>query len=127
MIFCSDKSSDARTKINSDDDDDDDADESENNATSSSCDGNLVDSTLPPTDKKKQRLTEFQRLKANCKSDDLEKLKIKCEILVRDCFAGLLVHLSNDDFKSMEGTHSPDYWRIDYWKLTCVLIVCIFR
>lgn len=85
------------------DDDDDEADENDSNATSSSCDGNLVDSTLPPGDKKQQRLTEFQRMKANCKSDDLEKLKLKCEILVRDCIAGLLVHLSNDDFKSMEG------------------------
>lgn len=103
------------------DDDDDEADENDSNATSSSCDGNLVDSTLPPADKKQQRLTEFQRMKANCKSDDLEKLKLKCEILVRDCIAGLLVHLSNDDFKSMEGmivqyefpnrnrSHSPIY------------------
>lgn len=96
------KSSEDKSKINSDDDDDE-ADENDSNATSSSCDGNLVDSTLPPADKKQQRLTEFQRMKANCKSDDLEKLKLKCEILVRDCIAGLLVHLSNDDFKSMEG------------------------
>lgn len=28
---------------------------------------------------------------------------MKCEILVRDCIAGLLVQLSNDDFKAMEG------------------------
>lgn len=91
--------------MNNNDEDDDEADENDSNATSSSCDGNLVDSTLPPADKKQQRLTEFQRMKANCKSDDLEKLKLKCEILVRDCIAGLLVHLSNDDFKSMEGTN----------------------
>lgn len=63
----------------------------------------MVDSSLPPVDKKKQRITEFQRMKANCKPDELEHLKIKCEILVRDCIAGLLVQLSNDDFKAMEG------------------------
>lgn len=42
-------------------------------------------------------------MKANCKPDELEQLKTKCEILVRDCIAGLLVHMSNDDFKAMEG------------------------
>lgn len=82
--------------------DDDESEDNDSNATSS-CDGNLVDSSLPPTDEKQQRLSEFQRMKANCKSDDLEKLKTKCEVLVRDCIAGLLVHLSNDDFKAMEG------------------------
>lgn len=54
-------------------------------------------------DEKQQRLYEFQRLKANCKPDELQKLQIKCEILVRECIAGLLVNLTNDDFKSMEG------------------------
>lgn len=79
-----------------------DGNEDNDNATSS-CDGNVVDSTLPTADKKQKQLTEIQRMKANCKSDDLEKLKFKCEILVRDCIAGLLIHLSNDDFKAMEG------------------------
>lgn len=82
--------------------DDDDSEESDSNATSS-CEG-MVDSSLPPADKKQKKLTEFQRMKANCKSEDLEKLKFKCEVLVRDCIAGLLIHLSNDDFKTMEGT-----------------------
>lgn len=71
--------------------------------TTSSSEENLVDSSLPPVDKKQQRITEFQRMKANCKPDELEQLKVKCEILVRDCIAGLLVQLSNDDFKAMEG------------------------
>lgn len=104
FLFSEEKSNKGKNKTQNEEDDDE-TDENDSNATSSSCDGNLVDSTLPPADKKQQRLTEFQRLKANCKSDDLEKLKLKCEILVRDCIAGLLVHLSNDDFKSMEGMH----------------------
>lgn len=82
--------------------DDDDSDESDSNATSPR-DANLVDSSLPPVDKKQQRLSELQKLKANCKSEEFEKMKLKCEILVRDCIAGLLIQLSNDDFKAMEG------------------------
>lgn len=61
------------------------------------------DDSLVPLDTKQQRITEFQRMKANCKSDDLEQIKLKCEILVRDCIAGLLVQLSNEDFKKVEG------------------------
>lgn len=48
-------------------------------------------------------------MKANCKPDELEQLKIKCEILVRDCIAGLLVQMSNDNFKSMEGNQNLDF------------------
>lgn len=85
--------------------DDEENEENDSNATSS-CEGNLVDSSLPPADKKQQRLSELQKLKANCKSEEFEKLKLKCEILVRDCIAGLLLQLSNDDFKAMEGKFS---------------------
>lgn len=85
------------------DNDEKSADENDVNATNSAGDETIVDSSLPPVDKKKQRITEFQRMKANCKPDELEQLKTKCEILVRDCIAGLLVHMSNDDFKTMEG------------------------
>lgn len=42
-------------------------------------------------------------MKANCKSEDLDKLKIRCEILVRNCIVGLLGQLSDEDFKNMEG------------------------
>jgi hypothetical protein len=49
------------------------------------------------------KIAELQRMKANCKTEDLDKLKNKCELLIRDCVAGLLVHLSMDDFRTMEG------------------------
>lgn len=71
-----------------------------------SCDQpNLVDSTLPPLDKKQQRLSEMQRQKANCKPEELELLKVRCEVLVRDCIGGLLVNLSQQAFKEMEGKY----------------------
>lgn len=79
-----------------------DGDETDSNATSS-CEGNLVDSALPPSDRKEQRISELQKMKANCKSEDLDKLKVRCEILVRNCIVGLLGQMSDDDFKSMEG------------------------
>lgn len=74
---------------------------------SSEHEGDSHDSSVP-LDTKQQRITEFQRMKANCKSDDLEQLKLKCEILVRDCIAGLLVQLSNEDFKKVEGNSILD-------------------
>lgn len=42
-------------------------------------------------------------MKANCKSEDLEQLKTRCEVLIRNCIVGLLAQLSDEDFKSMEG------------------------
>lgn len=72
----------------------------------------MVDSTLPPVDRKHQHLSE---LKANCKPEELHKLKVRCEILVRDCIAGLLVQLSVDDFQQIE----EDLNRAVCWFLTC--------
>ncbi|XP_055599360.1 uncharacterized protein LOC129748701 isoform X2 [Uranotaenia lowii] len=101
-----------------DDEDDDDEEEDENdndsNATSQ-CEQNLVDSALPPVDRKQQRLNEMQRMKANCKTEELEQLKTRCEILVRDCIVGLLVQLSVEDFKNME----EEMNRAVCWYLTC--------
>ncbi|KAL9707067.1 hypothetical protein quinque_010585 [Culex quinquefasciatus] len=97
-----------------DEDDIDDEDDSDSNTTSQ-CDQNLVDSSLPPVDRKQQRLSEMQRMKANCKSEELDQLKTRCEIMVRDCIVGLLVQLSLEDFKSME----EELNRAVCWYLTC--------
>ncbi|XP_058059731.1 uncharacterized protein LOC131210490 [Anopheles bellator] len=97
-----------------DEDDEDDEEEESSNATSQ-CDQHLVDSSLPPVDRKQQRLSEMQRLKANCNADEIGQLKTRCEILVRDCIVGLLVQLSHDDFRSME----EELNRAVCWYLTC--------
>ncbi|XP_012266165.2 uncharacterized protein LOC105691921 [Athalia rosae] len=89
---------------------------SDNNKTRDICDSNhLVDSALPAIDRKQQRLFELQKLKSNCKPEELLKLKIRCEILVRDCIAGLLVNLSMQDFTEVEGELN----RAVCWYLTC--------
>ncbi|GAB0094114.1 uncharacterized protein DMENIID0001_093390 [Sergentomyia squamirostris] len=93
----------------------DDDDESDDGNNTSACDKNLVDSALPAIDKKQQKLSELQRLKANCKTEDLDVLKKKCEMLIRDCIAGLLVNLSQQDFKDME----EELNRSVCWYLTC--------
>lgn len=88
----------------------------DSNATADVCDNsNLVDSSLPPVDHKQQRISELQKLKANCKPEELQKLKLRCEILVRDCIAGLLVNLSTQDFKEVE----EELNRAVCWYLTC--------
>lgn len=76
------------------DSDGEENDENEN-ITSSSCDA-------PNVTRKQQKISELQRMKANCKTDEIHKLKLRCEGLVRGCIAGLLVKLSTEDFKSME-------------------------
>lgn len=48
------------------------------------------------------RLSDIQKLKANCKNDEIHKLKTRCEQLIRTCIAGALVKLSTEDFKNME-------------------------
>lgn len=53
--------------------------------------------------KKELRMAEFKKLKANCIPTDLQKLRIQCEILVRNCVGGLLMNLSTENFRSMEG------------------------
>ncbi|XP_058818247.1 uncharacterized protein LOC131681462 isoform X3 [Topomyia yanbarensis] len=99
-----------------DEDEDDEEDENDNDSnTTTQCEQNLVDSSLPPVDRKQQRLSEMQRMKANCKAEELDQLKTRCEILVRDCIVGLLVQLSLDDFKSME----EEMNRAVCWYLTC--------
>ncbi|XP_065080157.1 uncharacterized protein LOC135702997 isoform X1 [Ochlerotatus camptorhynchus] len=97
-----------------DDEDEDDESDNDSNATAQ-CEQNLVDSSLPPVDRKQQKLSEMQRMKANCKTEELDQLKTRCEILVRDCIVGLLVQLSLEDFKSME----EEMNRAVCWYLTC--------
>lgn len=54
-------------------------------------------------DRKQKMMSEIQKLKSNCNPEDLQKLKTRCEILVRDCIAGLIINLSVNDFKEIEG------------------------
>uniref|UniRef100_A0A182MCN6 C2H2-type domain-containing protein n=1 Tax=Anopheles culicifacies TaxID=139723 RepID=A0A182MCN6_9DIPT len=98
------------------DDEDEEEEESENDSNATSqCEQNLVDSSLPPVDRKQQRLSEMQRMKANCNADEIGQLKTRCEVLVRDCIVGLLVQLSLEDFRSME----EELNRAICWYLTC--------
>lgn len=73
------------------------------------CQNDMVDSALPAPDNRQQRIAEFQKLKANCKPEELQKIKTRCEILVRECIAGLLIQLSTKDFKEVEGEFSLKY------------------
>ncbi|XP_054257509.1 uncharacterized protein LOC129001608 isoform X2 [Macrosteles quadrilineatus] len=82
------------------------------NHTGGMCPDNLVDSSVPP---KHQRVSELQKLKANCKPEELQKVKLRCEVLVRDCIAGLLVNLSIQDFKDVE----EELNQAVCWYLTC--------
>ncbi|XP_025986666.1 uncharacterized protein LOC105194659 isoform X2 [Solenopsis invicta] len=77
---------------------------------------NLVEAALPAVDKKQRRRgLHLRKLKSNCKPEELQKLKTQCEILVRDCIAGLLTNLSVRDFQEIEGELN----RAICWYLSC--------
>ncbi len=57
---------------------------------------------MSPADRRYNRFSEIQRLKANCKNDNIQKVKSRCEGLIRTCIASALVQLSVEDFKNME-------------------------
>lgn len=73
------------------------SDDEKDENSESSCDSS---ETIRPTT---YRMTDSQRRKANCKSEEIQKMKSRCERLVRTCIAGALVQLSVEEFKSMEG------------------------
>ncbi|XP_050309906.1 uncharacterized protein LOC126745906 isoform X1 [Anthonomus grandis grandis] len=79
------------------------------------CQSDLVDSALPAPDERQQRIDKIQKLKADCKPEELQKVKTKCEILVRDCIANLLIQLSVKDFREIE----EELNRAVCWYLTC--------
>ncbi|KAJ8985519.1 hypothetical protein NQ317_015064 [Molorchus minor] len=72
------------------------------NSSNNICQNDLVDSALPALNNRLQRIAELQKLKANCKPEELQKIKTKCENLVSDCIASLLIQLSVKDFKEVE-------------------------
>lgn len=103
------------SSTNNEENNSNDEDKSQNSSTNHVCQNDLVDSALPRPDDRQQRIIELQKLKANCKPETLQKIKTKCEILVRDCIAGLLLQLSVKDFKEME----EELNRAVCWYLTC--------
>ncbi|XP_023020066.2 uncharacterized protein isoform X1 [Leptinotarsa decemlineata] len=90
-------------------------DDKSQNTSKNVCQNDLVDSALPSPDNRQQRIAELHKLKANCKPEELQKIKTKCEVLVRDCIAGLLIQLSVKDFKEVE----DELNRAVCWYLTC--------
>lgn len=92
------------------DEEEDDEEEEDDDANNQSCDPaegekekDVVEEALPPLDRKQQRIAEMQRMKANCKKEELDGLRAKCQVLIRDCIGGLLINLSQQEFKEMEG------------------------
>lgn len=92
-------------KTESSDETDSNATQTPTSSSSSPCD-HLVDSSMPALDQKEQRILEMQRMKANCKSEDLDRLRTRCEILVRNCIVGLLGEMADEEFLKMEGWES---------------------
>ncbi|KAL1497070.1 hypothetical protein ABEB36_008092 [Hypothenemus hampei] len=116
MAGCKSSKADLPKAVNKKGSSSNDGDVFQQNASSNNlCQNDLVESALPSPDNRQQRLKEIQKLKANCKPEELQKLKTQCEILVRDCIASLLLQLSVKDFKEIE----DELNRAVCWYLTC--------
>lgn len=57
----------------------------------------------------------IQKVRANCRTEDLNKLKSKCEYLLRSCIAGLLLQMTDHAFKEME----EEMNKAVCWYLSC--------
>ncbi|KAH8273570.1 hypothetical protein KR018_001855, partial [Drosophila ironensis] len=55
------------------------------------------------------------KARANCKPEELSKLKARCELLLRSCIGGLLLSMSDQAFKEME----EEMNKAVCWYLTC--------
>lgn len=55
------------------------------------------------------------KVRANCKPEELSKLKTRCEFLLRSCIGGLLLSMSDQAFKEME----EEMNKAVCWYLTC--------
>jgi hypothetical protein len=59
---------------------------------------------------KDPRASEIHRSsKANCKAEEISKLKNRCEKLIRSCIAASLVKLTVEEFKLMEGENETRF------------------
>lgn len=76
------------------------------NDSSDDKEGSSNASCESAADRRYTRFSEVQRLKANCKNDEIHKLKNRCERLIRSCIAGALIKLSAEDFKNMESEYA---------------------
>lgn len=66
------------------------------------------DSACENISEKINQRSNLKRSKANCKTEEIHKLKSHCEKLIRTCTAASLAKLSIEDFKSMEGEYKKN-------------------
>nr|XP_036225438.1 uncharacterized protein LOC106614921 isoform X1 [Bactrocera oleae] len=57
----------------------------------------------------------IQKTRSSCKAEELNKLKLQCEALVRSCISGLLLTMTDQMFKEME----EEMNRAVCWYLSC--------
>lgn len=55
----------------------------------------------------------LQKSRTDCRSEELSRLKTKCELLIRMCIGGLLLQMTDQSFKDMEGKEIHVRWGIE--------------
>ncbi|XP_075153267.1 uncharacterized protein LOC142226903 [Haematobia irritans] len=61
------------------------------------------------------QMSNMQKIRANCKAEELIKLKSRCEYLVRSCIGGLILSMTDQQFRDME----EEMNKAVCWYLTC--------
>lgn len=89
------------------------ADDSKNDSNKEEQKVNVNSSTddSPTADATIENYINMSKIKASCQSEELAKLKTKCEFLVRSCVGSLLLKMSDEKFKEMEG----EFYHYFYW------------
>ncbi|KAH8249591.1 hypothetical protein KR032_010763, partial [Drosophila birchii] len=93
--------------------DDDDDEEEEEGSGQAEGSGKSVDPTK--MEEGSGANGNGNKARANCKPEELSKLKTRCELLLRSCIGGLLLSMSDQAFKEME----EEMNKAVCWYLTC--------
>ncbi|XP_013201260.2 uncharacterized protein LOC106143672 [Amyelois transitella] len=88
--------------------------EGDANQTAELCDADTVESALPD-DSRRRRLADLQAERAACDPTKLQGLKVRCERIVQECIATLLLQLSMHQFTELE----EEMQRAVCWYLSC--------
>ncbi|KAM7351524.1 uncharacterized protein ACRADG_004326 isoform 2-T2 [Cochliomyia hominivorax] len=100
------KSGQSRDNNSDDDEADDDGNNAKSNTNTSADESNKTSSA---------QSANTQKIRASCKTEELSKLKAKCEYLVRSCIGGLILSMTDQQFKDME----EEMNKAVCWYLTC--------
>ncbi|KAH8412355.1 hypothetical protein KR009_001422, partial [Drosophila setifemur] len=105
----------AETEAKNETDEDEEEDDEEKEAGSGQPEGSGSGSDQAKAEEGSGANENGNKARANCKPEELSRLKNRCELLLRSCIGGLLLSMSDQAFKEME----EEMNKAVCWYLTC--------